>query len=580
MEPKLKGVVIITLPPPGDPSKGKTITAFAIPDDAEDFIVPSTAAERQQPLGEVPRQPSTAPSAFSERRFSLKKAAWGIAGFSLLVSALWACLFSEAPFEFLQSSEEVNRRNDAGSLVLPLYPKPGSQRLLHQGEVKLGSAGGRGRGREMEQRKVRHSRTAAASVVASSSAVNSSAVFSVRGNIFPDGLYYTSIHVGNPPRRYFLDVDTGSDLTWIQCDAPCQSCAKGPNPLYKPTKGKIVSPRDSLCLELQSGQNSRPCDTCHQCDYEIAYADHSSSMGVLARDNLKLMMVNQRQVSPSFVFGCAYDQQGQLLASPAKTDGILGLSGAKVSLPSQLSDQHIIANVVGHWNLRMLAFSLVHPHKSILLDHFVYFLPMDCLKKDPNTVLRNYYQTEVAKVSYGNVPLGARRSRSYMDKVVFDTGSSYTYFTKEMYGDLITLLKGISAGLVRDESDETLPVCWRPTFHVRSVKDVRQFFDPLTLHFGKKWWIMPRSFQIPPEGYLIVNRKGNICLGILNGTEVHDGSTNILGGTYVRCLEPNSHQYISLRGHLLVYDNVDRQVGWVQSDCAQPQRAVGFPFLF
>jgi len=45
---------------------------------------------------------------------------------------------------------------------------------------------------------------------------------------------------------------------------------------------------------------------------------------------------------------CAYDQQGQLLASPAKTDGILGLSAAKVSLPSQLANQGIINNVVGH----------------------------------------------------------------------------------------------------------------------------------------------------------------------------------------------------------------------------------------
>jgi hypothetical protein len=32
--------------------------------------------------------------------------------------------------------------------------------------------------------------------------------------------------VGSPPQPYYLDFDTGSDLTWIQCDAPCTSCAK------------------------------------------------------------------------------------------------------------------------------------------------------------------------------------------------------------------------------------------------------------------------------------------------------------------------------------------------------------------
>lgn len=45
---------------------------------------------------------------------------------------------------------------------------------------------------------------------------------------------------------------------------------------------------------------------------------------------------------------CAYDQQGILLNSLTKTDGILGLSRAKVSLPSQLAKQGIIDNVIGH----------------------------------------------------------------------------------------------------------------------------------------------------------------------------------------------------------------------------------------
>lgn len=45
---------------------------------------------------------------------------------------------------------------------------------------------------------------------------------------------------------------------------------------------------------------------------------------------------------------CAYDQQGVVLNSLTKTDGILGLSRAKVSLSSQLAGQKIINNVVGH----------------------------------------------------------------------------------------------------------------------------------------------------------------------------------------------------------------------------------------
>jgi hypothetical protein len=41
-------------------------------------------------------------------------------------------------------------------------------------------------------------------------------------------LYYVAMMIGNPPKPYFLDVDTGSDLTWLQCDAPCRSCNRVP----------------------------------------------------------------------------------------------------------------------------------------------------------------------------------------------------------------------------------------------------------------------------------------------------------------------------------------------------------------
>lgn len=33
-----------------------------------------------------------------------------------------------------------------------------------------------------------------------------------------------TINIGQPPRPYYLDLDTGSDLTWLQCDAPCVRC--------------------------------------------------------------------------------------------------------------------------------------------------------------------------------------------------------------------------------------------------------------------------------------------------------------------------------------------------------------------
>lgn len=44
---------------------------------------------------------------------------------------------------------------------------------------------------------------------------------------FPICRYYSvSLSIGNPPKLFELDIDTGSDLTWVQCDAPCTGCTK------------------------------------------------------------------------------------------------------------------------------------------------------------------------------------------------------------------------------------------------------------------------------------------------------------------------------------------------------------------
>ncbi len=76
---------------------------------------------------------------------------------------------------------------------------------------------------------------------------------------------------------------------------------QGTHPLYKPEKPNVVPPRDSYCQELQGNQNYG--DTSKQCDYEITYADRSSSMGILARDNMQLITADGERENLDFVFG-------------------------------------------------------------------------------------------------------------------------------------------------------------------------------------------------------------------------------------------------------------------------------------
>ncbi|XP_031492729.1 aspartyl protease APCB1 [Nymphaea colorata] len=541
MEPRIKGVVVISLPPEDDPSKGKTITAAFTLAETSSAPTHQNQSDRNPPIQE--RQ-----MGFPPRKVFKVKRVMSLLGVAVLMFFLWQNGLSEIASHFEDDGSE--EKKDDNSFVYTLYPKYG--RGVEQ-DVALRL------GRAIRRDEVRN--RIIADNFAGVPSTNSSTIFPVKGNVYPDGLYYISILVGNPPKPYYLDMDTGSDLTWIQCDAPCTSCAKGPHPLYRPSKGKIVPPKDSLCIELQVDQNHKYCDACHQCDYEMTYADQGSSMGVLTRDSLLLMIANGTLTRTTFVFGCAYDQQGPLLVSPAKTDGILGLSNAKISLPSQLASQGIVKNVVGH----CISSDIKAGGYMFFGDDSVPSWGMNWVPMLSNPSLK-FYHSEILKISIGGQQLDFKLGDKFTS-VVFDSGSSYTYFTNEAYKSLIASLKYITSnGFVLDESDTTLPVCWQAKAPVRSVDDVKQFFKPLTLQLSKKWLFGSKEFEIPPESYLVINGKGNVCLGILDGSKVHDGKTFILGD-------------ISLRGKLVVYDNVKKRIGWVDSDCSKPPKFKSFPFI-
>ncbi|KAG7019951.1 Aspartyl protease APCB1 [Cucurbita argyrosperma subsp. argyrosperma] len=566
---KIKGVVIITLPPPENPSLGKSITAFTLTDDFSEPPRESVVVgqEEQEPNRNHLTLPLDLPIQTPSNQRSIPLSRELFAGTPrklvvLLSIALVAIyLYSSSFPETLQElrSSEKNDDDRRTSLLFPLYFQ---SELGDSSDFQLKLS--RTKGLNKDDLSAAFNDVLGVpkptKLISSTLKSDSSAVFPVRGDIYPDGLYYTYIMVGEPPRPYFLDIDTGSDLTWVQCDAPCTSCGKGRSPLYKPKRENVVSFKDSLCMEVQRNYNGDQCATCHQCDYEIQYADQSSSLGVLVKDEFTLKFSNGSLTKLNAIFGCAYDQQGVLLNTLSKTDGILGLSRAKVSLPSQLASQGIINNVVGH----CLTGDPASGGYMFLGDDFVpqWGMAWVAMLDSPSI---DSYQTKVVRIDYGSSPLSFDTWGSTRGRVVFDSGSSYTYFTKEAYSQLVASLEELSAfGLIVQDSSDI--ICWRTESSIRSVKDVKQFFKPLTLQFESRFWIVSTKLEIPPENYLVINKEGNVCLGILDGSQVHDGSTTILGDN-------------ALRGKLVVYDNVNNRIGWTSSDCHNPRRMKRLPLF-
>lgn len=361
----------------------------------------------------------------------------------------------------------------------------------------------------------------------------SSVVFPVYGNVYPLGIYYVSINIGNPPKPYFLDVDTGSDVTWLQCDAPCVSCSKVPHPLYSPVKNRLVPCDDPLCLAVHESTNHEGgCETQSQCDYEIEYQDHGSSVGVLVADVFVLPLRNNSVARSSLVFGCGYDQQG----GPSNTDGVLGLGSGKVSVLSQLRELGISRSVVGHCLSRQHNGFLffgddVIPSKGVTWAPMVGVAP------------HKYYSPGLASVFLG------KRRLSEKQTMVFDSGSSYTYFTSQLYQSLISVFRNVvsKTSLKEAPEEKALPLCWKGAKPFSSVLELGKYFQSLILGFESGG--SQARMEIPPENYFIVTKQGNACLGILNGNDVGLKDMNLIGD-------------VSMQDVLMVYDNEKQRIGW------------------
>ncbi|XP_052195250.1 aspartic proteinase Asp1 [Diospyros lotus] len=376
----------------------------------------------------------------------------------------------------------------------------------------------------------------------SSSAVNplrSSVVFPIYGNVYPDGFYYVQLDVGQPPKPYFLDPDTGSDLTWLQCDAPCVRCTKGAHPLYRPSKDRVAC-RDPLCASLHSSPDYQ-CDDPLQCDYEVEYADGGSSLGVLVNDSVFLNLTSGVRVSSRLAIGCGYDQIPAASSYPP-LDGVLGLGRGNSSIVSQLSNQGTVRNVVGHClSGRGGGF--------LFFGEGVY----DSSRVVWTSMSRDYpkhYSAGFAELTLGGKATGVKKLL-----VDFDSGSSYTYLNSQAYQTFISLLRKELSGKPLKEAvdDQTLPECWKGKKPFKSIHDVRKYFKPLALSFSNG--LRSRSrFELPPESYLIISPKGNVCLGILNGTEVGLQNHNIIGD-------------ISMQDKMVIYDNEKQLIGWASASC-------------
>ena len=147
--------------------------------------------------------------------------------------------------------------------------------------------------------------------------------------------YVVTVGLGTPAVSQVLLIDTGSDLSWVQCK-PCNSttCYPQKDPLFDPSKSSTYAPipcNTDACRNL-TGDGYGGCCTSGgaQCGFAITYGDGSQTRGVYSNETLALA---PGVAVKDFHFGCGHDQGG----NNDKYDGLLSLGGAPESLVMQMS---------------------------------------------------------------------------------------------------------------------------------------------------------------------------------------------------------------------------------------------------
>ncbi|KAK1664169.1 hypothetical protein QYE76_052328 [Lolium multiflorum] len=247
--------------------------------------------------------------------------------------------------------------------------------------------------------------------------------------------YVVKLGLGTPAVEQVVLMDTGSDLSWVQCK-PCNSsdCYPQKDPLFDPSKSSTYAPipcDSALCKTLQSDRYGNGCTSNGtQCGYRVEYGGGSKTTGVYSNDALTLapdVVIN------NFHFGCGYHQGGP----NDKYDGLLGLGGSPESLPVQTS------------KLYGGAFSYCLPSVSSGAGFLALGAPSNTsgFRFTPMTRFMHettFYVVRLTGISVGGKQLSIPR-KVFEGGMIIDCGNILTHLPDTAYGELKSAFRAAMA---------------------------------------------------------------------------------------------------------------------------------------
>ncbi|KAD4584050.1 hypothetical protein E3N88_21651 [Mikania micrantha] len=360
-------------------------------------------------------------------------------------------------------------------------------------------------------------------------------------------LYFTKIQIGTPPRDYHVQVDTASDILWVNC-AGCVNCPQKSDlgipltlydPMHSSTSRFITCDQDFCTATLDPSNNE--CILGTRCSYVVRYGDGSSTTGYFVRDDVQLARISgdlqTSDMKGNIMFGCGARQSGGLGKSQQALDGILGFGESNSSLISQLASSKKVKKMFSHClsGSKGGIFAIgevVHP------------------KVNSTPILPNmaHFTIELKAIEVGGefirLPTDIFNTAAKRGTII-DSGTTLAYFPEEVHSQII---KKIMAS----QPNANIYIADHQFTCYKGLGNVDDSFPTITFHFADVL-----KLKLYPHQYIFKTHRNYWCIGFLsNGNYPRQGRDSILLGDIV------------LTDRLVTYNMEDRTLGWTEYDCS------------
>ena len=300
------------------------------------------------------------------------------------------------------------------------------------------------------------------------------------------GEYFSRIGVGKPSKPFYMVLDTGSDVNWLQCQ-PCSDCYQQSDPIFNPSDSTSYNPLS--CASSQCSSLDVSACRSNKCLYQVSYGDGSFTVGDFVTETLSFG--NSGSIN-TIALGCGHDNEGLFVGAA----GLLGLGGGSLSLPSQTKASSFSYCLVDRDSGRSstLEFNSAPPADSVTTS---------LLK---NSKLDTFYYVGLTGMSVGGQAVSIPASLFQLDAsgnggIIVDSGTAITRLQTQAYNSLRDAFVKLTQHLPSTSGVALFDTC----YDLSSLRSVKVPTVSFQFSDGK-------SLPLPAKNYLIpVDSSGTFC---------------------------------------------------------------------